>query len=157
MRSWILPVFFCIFLFFLPLQCFIIGDGMGAGIQGALYRYQITSLGESLITVMAEFMYVFNGAITGKTAYSIILWTIGTIIFTITTVVSLILWNQMTARHVILFLQATALAGIFYLLSLIIQYSILLSGPAGISLPVGILMIFIFVGSAYHYKNWFLE
>ncbi len=157
MRSWIVPVIFCFFLFIVPLQCFIIGHDMGAGIQGAVYRYQITSAGESVIPVTAEFSYVTSGGITGKTAMSIIVWTLGTVILSLVAITSLILWDRIQEKQLILLIKCASVAGVLYGIALIIQYGILLSGPAGISLPIGIILLFIFLICVYFYRLWLLK
>jgi hypothetical protein len=157
MRSWIIPVYFCLFFFIIPLQCFVIGNGMGVGIQGAVYRYQITASGESVIPVTTETAYVSEGRITGKTAISIILWTIGTVLLSIATIISLILWGLLSERRFLLLIKTAALAGILYLAAICTQYGILLSGPAGLSFPIGIILMFIFIVGGYHYRYWLLE
>jgi hypothetical protein len=155
MRSWIFPVCLCLFFFIIPLQVFVIGGGMGFGIQGAVYRYQITTNGVSFIPVTTELNYVTGGVITGKTAISIILWTLGTIMLSIAAAGSLVIGNRCTENHFKRLVQATALAGIFYLAALGTQYGILFNGPAGISMPIGILVLFMVIGSLYYYRQWF--
>ena len=115
---------------------------MGYGIQGAVYRYQITTHGASFIPVTTEVTYVTGGLITGKTAISIMFWALGTLVLSIAAAVSLILGNRLTENWFSKLVQATALAGICYIASIGIQYGMLLNGPAGISMPIGILVLF---------------
>jgi hypothetical protein len=157
MRSWIFPVCLCFFFFIIPLQVFVIGGGLGYGIQGAVYRYQITTQGASFIPVTTEVTYVTGGLITGKTAISIIFWALGTIVLSIAATVSLILGNQLTESRFLKLVQAAALAGICYCASLAIQYGMLLNGPAGISMPIGILVLFMIIVFLYYYRQLFLE
>lgn len=157
MRKWIIPFCLLVFVFFLPLQCFIIGDNQGLGIQGAVYRYQITGNGISLIPVTHEIGYVMNGIYQGKTALSVILWGVGTLVLVCTLLLSFIRVNRINHPILHFTLAGTFSSCILYLGSLVFQYGILFSGPAGISLPVGILMMALFVVFLFSYENIFLE
>ena len=85
MRRFVVPLLLLVIFFLFPFQVFIIGEETGIGIQGAVYRYQITGYGNSLIPVTQDIMYVINGIYSGKTAFSILLWALGTILLTVTT------------------------------------------------------------------------
>ncbi|MDO9326155.1 MAG: hypothetical protein Q7T80_14490 [Methanoregula sp.] len=153
MRTWIVAVGLCLFCFIIPLQCFIIGDNSGFGIQGAVLRWQMTEKGISLIPITTEMGYVTTGLYTGKTALMVIFWTLGTAALSLTTILSLIYWNQLPRTYLRLILIGLISAGILYLASCISQYGPLFHGPAGVSLPVGILVIFIFTGCLYFFQN----
>ena len=142
MRRFLIPVFLCIVLFFLPLQVFIIGDSSGIGVQGAIYRYQVSGYGTSFILITRELGFVFDGIYTGRTALSIILWALGTALLTCTTVFSLIHADKLYDRLYRQVLYGIILTGIIYLASCMAQYGVFFKGPAGISLPLGILFIF---------------
>lgn len=144
MRSWIIPFSLMVFFFFLPLQCFIIGDGLGLGVQGAAYRYQITGSGISLIPITYEINYVTSGIYSMKTAVSVLLWVIGTLVLTCTLVLSLIHTGQMNTRLLQVYITGISGSIIFYLASLVAQYGLFFSGPAGITLPAGIFLMALF-------------
>lgn len=143
-RPWIIPISLMVFFFFLPLQCFIIGDGLGLGVQGAVYRYQITGSGISLIPVTYEIGYVTSGIYHGKTAVSVILWTTGTLVLACTLILSLIHASRVNLHIIRLIVRGIAGSCILYLASLVSQYGLFFSGPAGISLPAGILIMGVF-------------
>jgi hypothetical protein len=156
-RTWIIPLSLLIFFFFLPLQCFIIGDNQGLGIQGAAYRYQITGIGVSLIPITHEIGYVTIGIYQGKTALSVILWGAGTFVLVCTVLLSIILMNRITPSILEYIIIGITSSCILYLGSLVFQYGVLFSGPAGISIPVGILIVILFAVFLYSNENFFLE
>ena len=144
MRTWIIPFCLFIFCFVLPLQFFIIGNGTGMGIQGALYRYQVTVQGNSLIPITNEISYVTDGLYTGRSAFSVLFWVMGTIMLVITTAFTLIQGDRITQKQIRIVTIGLAGTGIGYLASCVTQYGPLLNGPAGISIPAGVFLIFTF-------------
>jgi hypothetical protein len=146
MRRFIVVFLLLVIFFIFPLQVFIIGDNAGIGIQGAVYRYQITGYGNSLIPVTQEIMYVVTGIYSGKTALSILLWALGTVLLTITT------WFGLTyadAERTDYFRQiGYGLTGscVCFVLSVVAQYGFFLRGPAGMSIPFGIGLILVWLG-----------
>ena len=155
MRTWVIAVCLCIFWFILPLQCFIIGNDMGLGIQGAVFRYQMTVRGNSLIPIASELSYVTSGIYSGKTALMVILWTLGSLVLAAITMLSLIYWNRLPRSQLRIILVGLVSASILYLGSCVAQYGLLLSSPAGISLPVGVLILILFTMFLYFYQNLF--
>jgi hypothetical protein len=146
-----------VILFFLPLQCFVIGDNMGIGVQGAVYRYQITTNGNSLIPVTTEVTYVTSGLITGKTANSILFWIAGTVFLIILTFLSFLKYEYFNSRSIQLLSIGLFGASICHLLSCSIQYGPFLQGPAGRSLPAGVVLTILFSIFIYVYREWFLS
>lgn len=153
MRTWVIAVCLCIFWFILPLQCFIISDEMGSGIQGAVFRYQMTVPGNSLIPITYELRYVAFGIYSGKTALMVILWTLGSLVLGAITMLSLVYWNRFPRSLFKVLLAGLVSAGILYLGSCVAQYGLFLSGPAGRSFPVGVLMLILFAIFLYKYQN----
>ena len=143
-RTWIIAVSLCIFCFIVPLQCFIIGNGYGIGIQGAMIRYQVTPWGNSVFPLSEELQFVTSGIYSGKSALMVMLWTAGTIFLSMTTLSSLLYWNQLPREYLRYIIAGITGAGILYLASCIAQYGPLFHGPAGVSLPMGILILFLF-------------
>ena len=140
-RRYILLFFLCCIFFVLPLQVYIIGDFTGIGVQGAVYRYQISGYGTSLIPINRDIIFITMGIYSGKTALSVVLWVLGTALVTCTTIFSFIHvddTNDNYSRQIIYGLIASCVC---YLLSCVAQYGFFFHGPAGISLPVGVIMI----------------
>lgn len=156
MRTWVIAIGLCIFLFFLPLQCFIIGDDLGLGIQGAVYRYQMTVEGNSLIPITHEIGYVTSGIYRGKTALSLILWALGTLVLVCTTIFALVHGSHLNRRSLEFIIGGIAGSCMVYLASCIVRYGPLLSAPSGTSLPLGILIMAMFAIFLYFYRDLFV-
>jgi len=154
-RIWIIPVSILILFFFLPLHCFIIGDNQGFGIQGAVFRYQETENGISFIPVTYEIGYVTSGIYQGKTALSVIFWVTATLILVCTLMVSIIYVNRINPLTFEFIILGITSSSILYLGSLFFQYGIFFSGPAGISLPAGILIMALFAVFLYFNESIF--
>jgi hypothetical protein len=154
-RPWIIAVVLFFFCFIFPLQFFIIGNGSGMGIQGATYRYQMTVQGDSLIPITNEINYVTRGLYTGRSAFSVIFWVIGTIMLIITTAGALTYWGTLNRKQIRIISHCLIGAGIGYLTSCIAQYGPLLNGPAGISLPFGVVVLVIFAVYLHYYSELF--
>ena len=73
-------------VFLIPINIYVIGDWLGTGVQWALFRYQQTYLGDSLILVTRYVTFVLNGTISGRSAISLILWAVGVLLFIIATI-----------------------------------------------------------------------
>lgn len=153
MKTGIITLCLCAFFFILPLQCTIIGNDLGVGFQGAVYRYQITSGGNSLLPITSELDYVISGTYEGRTAISILFWVIGSIILSLITVLSLVHANQLTPHHIRTVIIGLIAAGVSYLVSCFFQYGMFLSGPAGFSFPVGLILMLLVALMLKFYKE----
>lgn len=140
---------FLVFLFLFPLHFFIMGEGYGFGIQGFLYRYQVSPYGISFIPLTNEIGYVLSGLIDGKSAISIILWSGGSVLFLSAFFFFFIQsYEPKTASN------KKILLGIFFscfflIMSSFAQYGFFFIGSAGISIPFGIPVLL--------YFGWFLH
>ena len=141
MRTWILALTFLVFCFLLPLQCFIIGDSQGLGVQGAFYRYQMTIYGDSLIPITYEIEYILLGLYSGKTAISVILWALGTLVLAGTTAEALISLNSFSHRTIEFLIIGIVGSCILFFLSCVAWYGMFFSSPAGTCLPLGIVLL----------------
>jgi len=137
-RLLLVPV---LLLFLIPLNIFVIGDWIGKGVQWALFRYQDTSYGTSLITLFRETEYVTSGIITGKSAVSISLWVAGAFLLVISCIVLAVMIAEEMDEHIQIPGLMVIASGILLLLSCMTQYGPLLSGPAGFSVPVGVPLV----------------
>lgn len=130
-------------LFLIPLNIYVIGDWIGTGVQWALFRYQDTSYGTSLITLDREIWYITSGLITGKSAISISLWVAGAALLVISCIVLAALIAEEMDEHIRIPGLMVIASGILLLLSCMTQYGPLLSGPAGFSVPIGIPLVWV--------------
>lgn len=133
-----IPLILLLLLFVIPLNIYVIGDWIGTGVQWALFRYQDTVFGTSLITLTSEFEYIISGTLTGRTAFSISFWIVGIVLLVIAfiTLAAMIAEEMKEKTHIPGLLVIAS--GILLLLSCITQYGLQFSGPAGFCIPVGI-------------------
>lgn len=157
MRTWIISLGLCLFFFIIPLQFFVIGDNYGWGVQGAVYRYQVTSVGDSLIPIPYEISYVISGIYSGFSALSVLLWTSGSLLLGSITLFSLIRWNNLSRSDIRIILLGLTGVLILYCSSCIGRYGPFFSGPAGFCLPAGIIMLGLFAAFLYFFRTFFIE
>lgn len=136
-------LFLVLLLFFIPQNLYVIGDWVGIGIQWALFRYQETTYGISFITLTRDNEFLTYGVLTGKTAVSIALWGAGTILLIIAllALAGLIAEEMNEKKHLPGLLVIAS--GILYIGSCMTQYGPFFSGPAGISIPIGIPLVLV--------------
>jgi hypothetical protein len=119
---------------------YIIGDWLGAGVQWALFRYQETSYGTSIIYIFMDWRYIVRGIIGGRSAIALGIWVLGASLLVLAFLIALFREREVQARvRGYLVLSGT----ILFLFSIIIQYGILLHGPAGMVIPLGIPVLLI--------------
>jgi hypothetical protein len=150
-RRYIIFSALCLIFFFLPLQVFIIGDYTGIGIQGAMYRYQMSGYGTFFFPITREIAFVLNGTLSGRTALSVILWFSGSILLACTTIFSFFHIDDAIADYHRQVFSGLIVSCLIWLGSCIAQYGFLFHGPAGISLPAGIIAILCWIAILYYY------
>jgi hypothetical protein len=133
----------------IPINIYLIGDGVGIGIQSSILNYKITYLGTSLTSEFNEVNYVMSGLLQGRSAISSLVWFLGFLLL-FAALITVLLRNfrendELYQESGYLFI----IAGMSFLLSCFVQYGILLSGPAGISIPIGVPLI-VYFGWWYH-------
>jgi len=138
----IIALLLTLFFFIIPIHFFVMGEGYGYGIQGYTYRYQTTTQGVSLIPVSYEAEYIINGTITGKTANSILFWIIGSALYTIGLLVYLLTFDLGKRRYYKLSSLFIFCSLISVIISSILQYGPIFIGPAGVSILIGVPIIF---------------
>jgi hypothetical protein len=154
-RTAIIALALCFCCFLLPIQVYLIGGNTGFGIETALFRYQVTGQGNSLIPLTTDLSYVTGGIYTGRTALSVGFWISGTLLLICTTIFSLIYAWQMTQKQIRIIKYALAGAGILFLVSCLFQYGLLLNGAAGVSMPIGILVLILVLYVLHSFEHWF--
>ena len=132
---------FLAFTLILPVNIYIIGGTIGAGIQFPFLRYQETYLGTNIITILRDLDYITSGVIGGRSAVSILLWVFGTALL----VAAIVYFAARRQEDYEVFRKPLALlvagGAAAYLLSCVAQYGPTLHGPAGLSVPVGVPLI----------------
>jgi hypothetical protein len=130
-------------VFLIPINIYVIGDWLGTGVQWALFRYQQTYMGDSLILVTRGITLVLNGTIGGRGGISLVLWAIGALLFIIAMILVILAAIKKDSTLVKKASVFTIGGGIVFALSIIFQYGFLLIGPSGFAIPVGIPIIFV--------------
>jgi hypothetical protein len=154
-RTALIALALCFCCFILPLQVYFIGGNAGFGIETALFRYQITGQGDSLILLTTDLSYVTGGIYTGRTASSVGFWILGTLLLIATTIFSLKFAWQMTRKQIRAVKFTLAGSAILFFVSCFFQYGLLLHGAAGISMPIGILVMVLLMYLLHSYEHWF--
>jgi hypothetical protein len=128
----------------LPMNVYVIGDWLGSGIQWALFRYQQTYLGTSLIPVSNDFRYVLDGIMGGRSGVSVLIWCAGAVAlvaaFLLLTYALSLESDPGWGTYPPLL---SILGGILCLISCIVQYGVLLHSLAGFSIPIGVPIVII--------------
>jgi hypothetical protein len=128
-------------LFLIPLNIYVIGDWMATGIQWALFRYQESYMGNSLILLNRDLLYTLTGVLTGKSAIPILLWFIGAVLLVISFFILIFAWNNEEPVALKKSAVLTIAGGLLFLLAMFFQYGILLHGEKGFSIPFGVPLI----------------
>ena len=140
MRKYLYLTFLLSILLLVPLNIVIMGDNRGELIQWAYFTFIASGFGLSFINIITSFEYLLHGVITGKSAVSSILWISGGLlsIFSV-----LFLIGNINKSRIFLHISALVLiTACLFLTSIIIQYGPLFHGPAGVSIPVGLPLMF---------------
>ena len=124
-------------LFFIPLNIFTFVGGMGYGIQLPFFRYQVTTLGNSVIPLARDLFYVTSGLISGK---SIIFYL--SPLFSTTILFIAFLFAMANRTKISGFL--TLASGFISLASSVVQYGITFHSTMGTCIPIGSLLFLIF-------------
>jgi len=129
------------------------GDFMGIGVQGAVYRYQTSGYGTYFFPITREMVFVLNGSLAGRTALSVILWVSGTVLLACTTIYAFLHVNDSTENYYRQVACGLIVCCGIYLGSCITQYGFFFKGMSGISLPVGIIAIPCWILALYYYRK----
>jgi len=130
------PVIFGLLLFLVPFNIYCIGDRVATGVQWALFRFQASDLGNSLILASRDLYYVTAGILKGTTALSTVVWLCGTVLL-VAAFCLLVVSALRFARLVRPAGLAIIVSGILFLLADIVQYGIAFHNLHGYALPVG--------------------
>jgi hypothetical protein len=145
-----IPLFLQIFLFAIPINFYVIGDGIGSGIQWFFFRYQQTTMGTGFIFLSKELTYVQKGMITGKSAIFPVFWVIGVSLIVFATILMLSAYVKSEPRYMRIAAVLNLGGIIAFLLAIITQYGLSFQSAAGIAIPFGLVIILITACWQYH-------
>ncbi len=140
-----IPLILPFLIFFIPVNIYMIGDRMGAGVQWLVFRYQVTYMGSSLILAGRDLTYVLTGLMGGRSGLSILIWLAGVVLMTLALLLVVLAYQKKNPDLIKKGSLLTVSAGIVLFLAIVTQYGLLLSGPAGFAIPIGIPII-LFIG-----------
>jgi hypothetical protein len=149
-KDYRLPLALQFFLWVIPINIYVIGDWMGSGIQWLVVRYQQTNIGNSLIFLNREIGFVLHGELTGKSAIASVVLVVGVTLICFATLIMIYAYYREKQQLVKKSAVLNAGGAVLLTLSIIIQYGITLHGPAGFTIPIGILVIFMVAYFQYH-------
>ncbi len=132
-----LLIYFYPVLFLIPLNFFILSDGMGSGIRWFFLKYQTTFMGDSFTQIVTSLTYVLDGTLTGKSAFFEISPLISGIVLFIALMYAMSNQTKIAGAF-------TIMSGIISLSSSILQYGITLQGPSGICIPFGSIILIVY-------------
>jgi hypothetical protein len=130
-------------VFLIPMNIYVIGDWIGAGVQWVFFRYIQFQERGGILLLHHEIGLILSGILTGKSAFASILWAAG-VILVVTATLLIVYGTARTDPGMIKMGAFGDLGGaVFFLFSVILQYGISLNGPAGMTIPFGITVLFV--------------
>jgi len=139
--------------FVIPINIFVVGDWLAIGIQWILFRYQISYLGESLISITNEIGYVSSRIITGNSAIVLIIWAAAALLLILAVIINLMSLTSRSCQWARKTFILTIIAGLLLGLSVFLQYGLSLKNATGFCIPVGIPVIIVIGYWGYRYSE----
>jgi hypothetical protein len=138
MTRYKIPLILQCLIFLIPLNIYMWGDWLLVNVQWALFRYQQSPIGNSLILGYKDILYIYSGQNTG--VYNIAaasLWTIGSIILLIGLCITIFAYKEERSSLIKTASYYTICGGIFLGLSALCRFY------SGFAIPVGVPIILI--------------
>jgi hypothetical protein len=138
MNRFKLSLIFQCLIFLIPLNIYMWGDWILVNVQWALFRYQQSPYGNSLIIGYKDMLYILQGQSTGL--YNIaaaVLWTSGVIILLATLIVTIVALIREESDKLKTASYFTLAGGIFLGLSALCRFN------GGFAIPIGVPIILI--------------
>lgn len=134
-------------LFLVPVNVFLIGEGIAAGVQWILFRYLQSAQGTSLIYFISDIAFVVNGIVTGRSAVALMVNAFASVLMVLAAILVLYAVSDYNSRGPACWIKRTAIISLcgaaLFLISDMIQYGIFLYGPAGFVIPLGLPVVII--------------
>jgi hypothetical protein len=134
-----IPLIIQCLLFLIPLNIYMWGDWIIVDLQWALFRYQQSPYGNSLIPVYKDISYIVLGQTTGLyNVLSTVSWITGTVLLIIGLLVIILANTGETVMSLKKASVCTIIAGILF------GFSALLRFFGGFAIPVGVPIVIFF-------------
>ncbi|MDD1696169.1 MAG: hypothetical protein LUQ54_04650 [Methanoregula sp.] len=125
-------------IFLIPLNIYMWGDWILVDLQWALFRYQQSPYGDSLILGYKDILYILHGQTTGLyNVAAAVFWTIGAAILLIGLLITLVAFARKESDKIKTASYFTLLGGIFLGISALCRFN------GGFAVPVGVPLILI--------------
>jgi len=138
MNTYRIPLLLQCLVLLIPLNVYMWGDWLLVNLQWALFRYQQSPYGNSLILGHKDIEYIYLGQNTGL--YNIaaaLFWTIGVAILLIGLIITIIAYIEKESYKIKTASYFTISGGIFLGLSALCRFN------AGFAIPIGVPIILI--------------
>jgi hypothetical protein len=138
MNRFKLSLIFQCLIFLIPLNIYMWGDWILVNVQWALFRYQQSPYGNSLILGYKDILYILQGQSTGL--YNIaaaVLWTTGVIILLAGLIITIVAFTREESDKLKTASYFTLAGGIFLGLSALCRFN------GGFAIPIGVPIILI--------------
>jgi hypothetical protein len=141
-------LFIQVILLLIPLNVYMWGDWMLVSVQWALFRYQQSPIGSSLILGYKDILYIVQGQTTGiSNILAALFWTIGSVLLLIGLLITLFGWVNERSGFIKTASFFTFGGGVLFLLSALGRFM------GGFSIPLGVPLILLFGWWMYQQKS----
>ncbi len=144
-----LPFLLQCLVLLIPVNIYVIGDWMATGVRWALFRYQQSTLGSSVISIGNDFQYLLSGILQGRSAVILLIWIIAALLLVLCFIINLATLQKQTSFSLKITALLTILSGLLFTVSDIVQYGITFHSTSGFCIPVGIPLILVIGGWSY--------
>jgi len=148
-----IPLVLQCLVFLVPINYFVIGNGIGNGIQLALFRYQQDVFGTNFYSVTDELLNAVSGVLPANRVLAALLWVIGTSLLIGSFCLHVLNVQKKRPGYVKYAAIVTLIGGVIFLASDIARYGLLFQGPDGFCIPLGIPFIFLLGGLGLWYAD----
>lgn len=157
MRKLTIPFILPWLLFVIPVNIYVIGDWAAVGLQWALFRYQQSLMGSSLICLGNDVNYIYMGLLAPKTLASVLIGFLAAAVLVIGLGLLLKDFQKQSPQPYKNTGLAILISGCLFLISDMIQYGPILFSKYSFCIPLGI-PIFLIVGYwEYRYASDFVD
>ncbi len=139
-------------LFLVPVNIYVLGDWLAAGVQWILFRYQQSYLGNSLLLFTRDLYYIQEGILKGRSALASEIAVVAAFCMISAALLLFYAYAIESGAWVKTAAIVSMSGGCLYLVADMVQYGVFFQGPAGFTIPVGVPVILLTGGWMYRMK-----
>ena len=133
-----LPLIAQCLLFLVPVNIYVLGDWLAAGVQWILFRYQQSYLGNSLLLFTRDLYYLQEGIIKGRSALASEIAVVAAFCMICAVFLLFYAYAIESGAWVKTAAMVSLGGGCLYLIGDMVQYGMFFQGPSGFTIPVGV-------------------